>query len=167
MSASKADDFETFLRESIGTEVLVVNSNMGMEVYYYSFKDCSKFIKDTLLIYTINSLDSSKLRFRSNTNEDEVFKCFEEALSSFSQYPQLFLGYVKKFLYLQQKNADSIYLVPILNEYFEKVYTSLSHKNQLPHLEKIEKARSNITKAKDKDLIQNLIAEILKKSHYN
>lgn len=167
MSPSKVDDFQSFLKENIGSEVLVVNTNVGMEIYYYNQKDCSQFIKESLLIHTINSLDSSKLKFRINSTEEEVFKCFKESLISFAKYPRLFLAYIKKFLYLQRKNAASTKLVPTLRSYFEKVYHKLKEDRSLPYFENIEKARSNIDVSKQNNLIQQLINEILMKRHYN
>ena len=167
MSASKVDHFQSFLKENLGTEVLVVSTNIGMEIYYYCERDCSKFIKESLLIHTITTLDSSKLKFRVNNSEQEVFQCFEEALTSFAKYPRLFLAYIKKFLYLQRETASSVQLVPILRSYFEEVYQKLKQEHSLPYFESIEKARSNTAVSINDDLIQKLINEILMKRHHN
>ena len=167
MSPSKVDDFQNFLKENLKFEILVVNTNVGMEIYYYSKKDCSEFIRESLLIHTIKTLDSSKLKFRINSSEQEVFQCFEEALTSFAKYPRLFLAYVKKFLYLQRANSESLYLVPILRGYFEKVYEKLKRDTSLPYFDSIEKARSAHKASIEDDLIKKLVSEILMKRHYN
>lgn len=167
MPPSKVDHFQNFLKENLKSEILVVNTNVGMEIYYYSQKDCSQFIKESLLIHTITTLDSTKLKFRINSSEQEVFQCFEEALTSFAKYPRLFLAYIKKFLYLQRANSESIYLVPILRGYFEEVYERLKHNHNLPYFDSIEKARSAQKTYDEDDLIKKLVSEILMKRHHN
>jgi len=168
MSSNKVTIFESFLKENIGSEVLVVNTNIGMEVYYYSDHNYSTFIRESILLYTLKNLDPSKLKFRSNHNRDQVYKSFCEALMTFAQYPQIFLSYAKKFSYLKEKNRTSQFVVPILDEFFDEVLTVLTKTGKIPHFEKIKKVKNKLKKSDpDKTVIKNLISEILLKTHYN
>lgn len=160
--------FESFLKENIKDEVLVVNTNIGMEIYYCSGNDYSTFIKDSILLYTLKNLDHSKLKFRYNLNKEEVYQSFCEALMTFAQYPQLFLAYTKKFIYIKKRNKSSQYLIPVLNGFFEEVLKVLIETNKMPHYEKVKRARNKPSKPDpEKLVIQELIAEILMKTHYN
>ena len=159
---------EGFLKENIGNEVLVVNTNIGMEIYYYSKNDYSRFIKESVLMYTIKQVDSSKLKFRNNLNSDEVYRSFCEALMTFAQYPQIFLAYSKKFIHLREKNKSSTFVIPILNGFFEEILKFLTETGKMPHYEKIQRAKNKSQKPDpDKMIIKNLISEILLKQHYN
>lgn len=168
MSSSMVRIFESFLKESIGNEVLVVNTNIGMEIYYYSKTNYSTFIKESILLYTLKSLDHTKLKFRYHLSRDEVYQSFCQALMTFAQYPQIFLAYAKKFIYLQKKNESSKYVIPILNDFFEEVLKFLNETGKIPHYEKIERAKRTSRKPDpDKMIIKDLIAEILLRKHHN
>ncbi|MCK8522487.1 hypothetical protein M0D21_12960 [Aquimarina sp. D1M17] len=168
MSFSTVAIFESFLKENIGTEVLVINTNIGMEVYYYAKNDYSTFIKESVLLYTIKNIDQSKLKFKYHLTRDEVYLSFCEALMTFAQYPQIFLAYSKKFIHLKRKHVSSIHVIPILNGFFEEVLQSLSKTGYIPHYEKIERVKNRPQKTDpDKVIIKNLISEILMKKHLN
>ncbi|MBQ4818735.1 hypothetical protein [Aquimarina sp. MMG016] len=168
MSSDMVDAFETFLQENISDEVLVVNTNIGMEVYYYSKNNYSDFIKESVLLYTIKNTDHSKLKFTNNQNREAVYQSFCKALMTFAQYPQIFLAYTKKFIHVKQKNKSSMHVIPILNSFFEEVFAFLSKTGKIPHFEKITKAKNKSPKSDpDSLIIQDLISEILLKKHYN
>ncbi len=168
MSSSMVAVFETFLKQNIGDEVLVVNTNIGMEIYYYSKHDCSAFIKESTLSYTLKQVDQSKLKFRNNLNNEAVYQSFCEALMTFAQYPQIFLAYSKKFIHLKKQNESSKYVIPILSGFFEKVLKHLNETDRIPHYEKIKKAKNKSQKPDpDTLIIHDLVSEILLKKHYN
>ncbi|MEW7288924.1 hypothetical protein [Aquimarina sp. 2304DJ70-9] len=168
MSPSMVATFESFLKKNISDEVLVVNTNIGMEVYYYSKNDYSTFIRESVLLYTLKQIDQSKLKFRNNLNKEEVYQSFREALMTFAQYPQIFLAYTKKFIHLKRQNESSQYVIPILSLFFEEVLKVLTKTNKIPHYEKVNRANNKPQKPDpDKLVIQDLISEILLKKHYN
>ncbi len=168
MSSSMVTVFESFLKQNIGSEVLVVNTNIGMEIYYYSQSDYSTFIKESVLMYTLKDLNHSKLEFNYNLNREEVYQSFCKALMTFAQYPQIFLAYTKKFIHLKEKNKCSQFVIPILSSFFEEVLKYLAKNEKIPHYEKIIKAK-RISQKPDTDhrIIQELISEILLKKHRN
>ncbi len=168
MSFTTVAIFESFLKENIGDEVVVINTNIGMEVYYYSNNDYSTFIKESVLLYTIKHIDQSKLRFKNNFDEQAVCQSFCEALLTFAQYPQIFLAYTKKFIHLKQNNTTSKHVIPILNGFFEEVFEFLTEAGKIPHQERIERAKNKSQKSDlDNAVIKSLISEILLKKHYN
>ncbi|WP_438426547.1 hypothetical protein [Aquimarina macrocephali] len=168
MSSAMVAIFESFLKESIGNEVLVINTNIGMEVYYFSNNDYSTFIRESILLYTLTQIDHKKLKFKNNQNREEVYQSFCQALITFSQYPQIFLAYAKKFIHLKEKNKSSTFVIPILNRFFEEVLKVLLKTGKIPHYEKIKKAKNKAQKPDlDKSIIENLISEILLKKHSN
>ncbi|TSE05468.1 MULTISPECIES: hypothetical protein [Aquimarina] len=168
MSSATVEIFESFLKENIGSEVLVVNTNIGIGVYYYSKNDYSTFIRESVLLYTITHIDQKKLKFRNNLNRIDVYQSFCEALIAFSQYPQIFLAYAKKFIYLKEKNKTSTFVIPILTGFFEEVLKVLDETGKIPHYEKIERAKNKLKKSDtDNKVIKELISEILLKKHYN
>ncbi len=168
MSTSMVVVFESFLKQNIGNEVLIVNTNIGMEIYYHSQSDYSTFIKESVLMYTLKDLDHSKLEFKYHLNREEVYQSFCQALMTFAQYPQIFLAYTKKFIHLKEKNKSSRFVIPVLNDFFEEVLNFLTKTGKIPHFEKIKKARSKSQKPDiNKMIIKDLISEILLKKHYN
>ncbi|WP_299256039.1 hypothetical protein [uncultured Aquimarina sp.] len=168
MSSFTADTFQSFLKDSIGDEVLIINTNIGMEVYYYSTTDYSNFIKENALLYILKHIDAKKLKFRNSIDKEEVQKSFTEAIITFAQYPQLFLAYTKKFIRLRDKNAQSQYVMPILNTFFENTMKLLAETGKVPHSEKIQKAKNKSQKSDyNQSIIDDLISEILLKKHSN
>lgn len=168
MSTSKVTKFEAFLKEYIDDEVLVVNTNIGMEVYYYSKDDCSEFIKESTSMYIIKDVNPLKLKFRDNSSREEVYQSFCEALITFSQYPQLFLAYAKKFIYLKNKHTSSKFIMPTLDCFFEEVLAFLVETGKIPHYEKVKRAKIEFQKPDfDAVIIKDLISEILLKKRYN
>ncbi|WP_025741058.1 hypothetical protein [Aquimarina pacifica] len=168
ITSDKVALFESFLKETIGNEVLVVNTNIGVGVYYYSFHDYSTFIRESALLYIISSIDHKKLRFKNNRNREEVYQSFCEALITFSQYPQIFLAYSKKFIFLKEKNQASKFVIPVLNVFFEEVLKELIENGKMPHHQKIKKVQNKSNEwDTDSDIIKDLISEILLKQHHN
>ncbi|SEL21397.1 hypothetical protein SAMN04487910_2038 [Aquimarina amphilecti] len=168
MSSLTVVTFESFLKDSIGDEVLIINTNVGMEIYYHSENDYGNFIKESTLLYTLKHIDNTKLKFRSSVNSDEVKKNFIEAIITFAKYPQMFLAYTKKFIHLRDTNTKSEYVMPILDGFFEDAMGLLAETGKVPHYEKIQKAKNKSQKLDaNQKVIYDLISEILLKKHRN
>jgi len=168
MSSSTVKAFQAFLKDSIGDEVLIINTNVGMEIYYCSDTDYSNFIKESALLYTVKHIDHTKLKFRNSDNPEDVRKNFIEAILTFAQYPQLFLAYTKKFMRLRDHNIQSKFVMPMLNGYFEDTIRLLSEKGKVPHFEKIKRAKNKSQKLDaTQKIMGTLISEILSKNRRN
>ena len=169
MSPSKVKVFQSFLQSSIGNEVIVVNTNLGMEVYYYSTNDYSNFIKESVLLYTLTLSNQERLKFKSCINKKEVYDSFSETLSKFSQYPQFFLAYTKKFIRLQEVNKNSKFIMPVLIDFFEKGMQLLSEKGRIPYYQKDQliKQKSRESVNDSEKIIKNLVSQVLMKMNSN
>ena len=168
MSHEMVHTFQTLLENNIGSEVLVINTNTGMEVYYYANIDYFEVIKKAVSSYLASHVDRAKLRFRNNHCKEEVHKSFCEAFFTFAKYPQLFLAYAKKFKHIRQKNKDSQYILPVLNSFFENSLRILAETGRIPHYQKIRDYKPSDTTAElDDSVIKELISEILLKMRSN
>ncbi len=168
MSSLTVATFQSFLKDSIGDEVLIINTNVGMEIYYYSVNDYGNFIKESALLYTLKHIDNTKLKFRNSVTSEEVKKNFTEAIITFAKYPQMFLAYAKKFIRLRDTNTGSEYVMPILDDFFEDAMRLLAETGKVPHYEKIQKAKNKPQELDaNQKVIYDLISEILLKKHRN
>ncbi|GAA3508949.1 hypothetical protein GCM10022393_21120 [Aquimarina addita] len=168
LPASAVKKLESYLKINIDTEVLILNTNIGMEVYYASSKDYSYLIKESILLHTSKHIDVAKLRFRNHGSKALVYQSFCEAFLTFAQYPQIFLAYTKKFIHLRENHVDSQYIMPILNHFFESAMRLLASTGKVPHYEKISKTKDKSQESNnDENVIKNLISEILLKKHQN
>ncbi len=168
MSSLTVSTFQSFLKDSIGDEVLIINTNVGMEIYYYSVNDYGNFIKESALLYTLKHIDNTKLKFRNSVTSEEVKKNFTEAIITFAKYPQMFLAYAKKFIRLRNTNTGSEYVMPILDDFFEDAMRLLAETGKVPHYEKIQKAKNKPQELDaNQKVIYDLISEILLKKHRN
>lgn len=145
-----AKQFLSFLQEFIGNEVILINTNTGIQIFYYSKKNYSQFIKESMLLYCIKVNQNIELKFTNQNNGTEARKQFKNAVYTFSQYPQLFLAYSKKFIKLKNENTKSKIVISFLNIFFEKTLTTISkNKGVIPfqnklNLNKIKKLNSEV-----------------------
>ncbi|WP_010522910.1 hypothetical protein [Aquimarina agarivorans] len=129
LSPNVSYKFLQFLKDTIGKEVVLINTNIGVQIFYYSAKNYSKFIKESMLLYTIKLNDSIKLKFTFQLTGIHVRKQFKDTVYTFSQYPRLFLAYSKKFLNVKNENKSSKMVMPFLNAFFDKTLASIIKKN--------------------------------------
>ncbi|MHA7055949.1 hypothetical protein ACWGOQ_0001920 [Aquimarina sp. M1] len=168
MSLTNVDTFQSFLKSSIGDDVLIINTNIGMGIYYYSASNYSNFISESALGYMLQHIDAAKLKFRNSLTKFDVQKSFTEAIITFAQYPQLFLAYAKKFHHLRNRNVQSEYVMPILNTFFEDAIKVLAETGKVPHYDKIQNKTNKYQKSENNQkAIDDLISEILLKKHRN
>ncbi len=168
MSSRMADAFQTFLKQHIENEVIVINTNIGVEIYYYSAYNYSTLIKNTSSKYIQKHIDTSKLKFRNSLKKEEIHKDICDALLEFVNYPQLFLAYVKKFIYFREKNNTSNFLMPFINNSFEEGLQLIATTKKTPHYDKIKGIKKKFQKLEiSNDLMKNLISETLLTKHCN
>jgi len=159
--------FETFLKESIGNEVVVINTNIGLGVYYASPKDYSNVIKKSVLVYALKYDNSEELIFLYDLNYDTLKINFSKALFTFANYPQLFLAYVKKFVHLRNQNSKSKIVMPELDNLYEQALKELYQKNKLPFAEKIMSIDGKFFKERKDSILSILAKKLNTKEHLN
>ncbi len=165
--------FQSFLQAEIQNEVFIVSTNIGMEVFYLSSYDCSALIKKTITTYVNqNNTTDVTLWFKSNNDGIGVYHSFAATIQMFSNYPQVFLAYSKKFLSSLEQNKIQTQLVAILLLFFNDVLEKLKVAGKVPHLRKIEELYEQVTiKVSFLDLdgfLQNKLAKVLlEKVHSN
>jgi len=137
ISKNTMDLFEAFLKDSIGNEIIIVNTNIGLGIYYASAKDYSDVIKQSVLIYTLEKNNPEEFTFLYDLNFETLKINFSNALFTFAAYPQLFLAYVKKFVHLRQQHTSSKIVMPHLNNLYEQALKDLYKQGNLPFAEKI------------------------------
>ena len=168
MSSGHVSLLQAFLKKTIGEEVVVINTNVGTEIYYTSIKNFSDFIKNSFLLYTLKDIDSKKIKFKHTEDPMAVENNFKNALLTFAKYPQLFLAYTKKFVFLCKKNSSSRIVMPTLNTFFKKTLDILVQTKQLPIDSRIINNYENVITKTDTEIIwQNLITEIISEKHIN
>jgi len=159
--------FETFLKESVGSDIVIINTNISLGIYYSSKNNCSELIKRSVLIYTIKRIDTANLSFDYNLNYNDVRMSFIDGFYTFSQYPQLFLAYAKKFVYIREQHGYNKIVMPYLNNFYEQVLKELHKKEQLPFSKKIMNADGAFFIKKRDPLLYNLASRIASKEHFN
>lgn len=168
MSSGHVELLQAFLRKTIGNEVVVINTNIGTEIYYASCQDYSNFIKDSILLYTIKNIDPQKLQFKHTENPNSVENNFRTALLTFAQYPQLFLAYTKKFVFLRNNDRSSKIVMPALNNFFRKSLKFLVETKQIPVKSRIlHNYEKVIGITHNNEIWGKLLSEILSREHIN
>lgn len=159
---------ENFLSTSIDSEVVIMNTNFGLEIYYYSPINYFDFITEAVKFYCLKKINIADLKFENNEEERQVYQSFCDALLTFSKYPQIFLAYSKKFVNIKASHKNSKNIIPILDSYFEEVLKYLEANGVLPHPDKVLQTRQKkFQESTYYDVIKELILEILSKNHRN
>ncbi len=168
MNAVTVDLFWSFLKKQINNDVVIINTNLGMEIYYYASSNYNTLIKESSLLYLIKEIDSSKIRYRFHENREEVFQSFCESLFTFLKYPRIFLAYTKKFLSLVKEHERQNQIITILKSFFEEALTILEETERIPFHDKIKQLNKKSQQPEiDNKIIQELISEILTNEHKN
>jgi len=159
--------FESFLKESIGNEIVIINTNIGLGIYYASENDFSKIIKQSVLLYTIKRNDVNDLDFLYDLNYDTLKVNFSRAFITFASYPQLFLAYVKKFVHLRNQHVHSKIVMPQLDNLYEQALKELYQQNKLPFTDKIMAIDGDFFKKRKDPLLASLAEKMNAKEHFN
>jgi len=167
ISKNSIPHFETFLKDSIGEEVVIINTNIGLGIYYASKKDCSDIIKQSVILYTLKRNDINELDFLYDLNLETLKINFSRAFFTFSAYPQLFLAYVKKFVHLRKQHANSKVVMPQLDNLYELALKELYQQGKLPFAEKIMTIDGDFFRKRKNPLLTTLADKMRTKDHFN
>jgi len=90
---------QTFLINAIKNEVLIINTNLGIDVYYQSSSDCSLIIKNSfLLVITKNGKRAAEYRITSFNTIQKLRSAMKNSFIRLSTMPLIFKSYSKSMM---------------------------------------------------------------------
>jgi len=90
---------QSFLQNAIKNEVLVINTNLGLDVYYQSSSDCSSIIKNSFhLIITKNGKNTNEFRIASFNNINDLSNAMKNSFIRLCGMHLIFKSYSKSML---------------------------------------------------------------------
>ncbi len=97
----------TFLKNTIKNEVLIINTNLGLDVYYQSSLDCSAIIKNSfLLIIAKKGKHANEYRIFSFNSINELRNAMQNSFIRLCSMPLIFKSYTKSMLYQLDKHFN-------------------------------------------------------------
>ncbi|WP_430410532.1 hypothetical protein [Kordia sp.] len=170
ISQKQVTMLKKFLKEFICNEVLIINTNLGLEVYYQSSNDCTKIIKEVLTIIVSKKCDTNdSFQFISFQNEHEIQRSIDDAIEYVAETPQ-FLSYTESMLsQLKLQYESNKKLIGKLSGIWSEVMQNLHIRNV--SIQKIQALQNNfqdiyIKNVKD-EVLKELIIEAVDKKHVN
>ena len=170
ISQKQVSMLRKFLAELIRNEVLIINTNLGLEIYYESSNDCTNIIKEVLAIIVSEKCDADNcFQFISFQNENEIQRFIDDSIEQVAETP-LFFSYTKSMsnqLELQYESNKK--LIGKLSNIWSEVRQNLYIKNV--NIQKIQALQGNfqdiyINNVKD-ELLKELIVEAVDRKHMN
>lgn len=90
----------SFLKKTIKNEVLIINTNLGLDVYYQSSSDCSAIIKNSfLLIISKNDKSASEYRILAFNSIDNLRNAMRYSFIRLCSMPLIFKSHTKSMLH--------------------------------------------------------------------
>lgn len=158
------------LTELIHNEVLIINTKLGLEIYYESSNDCTSIIKKILAFIVSESHDINEcFEFLSFQNKNEIQCCIDHAFAQVAETP-LFLSYTESMVnQLKLQYESNKKLIGKLADIWNEVKQNLCIKNL--SVQKIQALQGDfqeiyIQNIKDK-IIKELIIEAVDKKYMN
>lgn len=161
---------KNFLTELMKSEVLVINTNLGLEIYYESSYDCTQIIKDTFAIVACKKCKTEdRYRFFSFKSEVEIQHFMNVSMQKLAKMP-LFSSYTKSLLgQLNAQFETNRKLIGRLLEIWNEVSNNMRYKGL--DLRKIQSFRDNFQTIYihnvENDVLKTLLIEMLEKKHQN
>ncbi len=93
------------VRNTIKNEVLIINTNLGLNVYYQSSSDCSVIIKNSfLLIIAKNGKQAKEYRIFSFNSIDELRSAIKNSFIRLCTMLLIFKNYSKSMFHQLNKH---------------------------------------------------------------
>lgn len=156
---------EVFLKKNISDDIVIINTNIGLGIYYAAKKDYSEIIEHCILSHSNES--SEKLIFLKDQNLEGLKVNFTKAFYTFAEYPRLFFSYVKKFIHLRKKYSESALVMPMLNRLYLNAINHLNDQGTLPFVNKIVALDHHFIQSKPNTILADLASKIASKEHLN
>ena len=130
-----AKSLQEYLSEACHNNVLVINTNIALDVYHFESCDCGDLIADSFLV---ESGSTDGVNFRQYDSEKETLQQFEATLTQLANHPQTFLAYCKKFAFRLKRERINQQIVWKLFDHFDEIIKKLEAKGNMPHIRKIK-----------------------------
>ncbi len=130
-----AKALQEFLIERCDNNVLVINTNIALDVYHFESCECSELIKQHLLL---QQETVANFTFKDYTSEKEAIEQFERTLTQLAKHPQTFLAYCKKFAFRLKRERINQQIVWKLFDHFDEIIKKLEATGTMPHIRKIK-----------------------------
>ena len=130
ISPNQAYMLKKLLSELIHNEVLIINTNLGLEIYYESPNDYSGIIKNILALVVSEQRDmNANFEFVSLNNEQEIQHSIDKSIIHIMGDP-LFLRYLKSMIgQLKPQYESSKRIIGKLSYLWNKAKKNLGAKN--------------------------------------
>jgi hypothetical protein len=97
-----------FLESTLQTKFLILNTNLGLEIYYYSNKNLSALITNTLLLITSKKKqDLNDFRIKSFTSEERLLRGMQQTIKKLANTPLSFRCYTQNLFKQINDNYSS------------------------------------------------------------
>ncbi|AJR05005.1 hypothetical protein [Siansivirga zeaxanthinifaciens] len=96
ISSKQLESFQLFLKDLIKNKLLIINTNLGVEIYYYAPVSCEYLIQDVFFLIACNSKYERKDFIVKSLNSEAELKVEINALFiRLCRNPLLFKSYLK------------------------------------------------------------------------
>ncbi|RXG22356.1 hypothetical protein [Leeuwenhoekiella marinoflava] len=131
--------FKRFLINTIGQNVFVMTTALGLDVYYKSTRSHTDFIKKNLWLFKDKlSLEDAELQVEEQEGE-AVLQYLNRVIDTLIHHPQLFLSCCKKFLQHYRDSGIKTRMIQLLYSTFESHLQKLITDEKTPYATKIRK----------------------------
>ncbi|MGO4913363.1 hypothetical protein [Leeuwenhoekiella sp. W20_SRS_FM14] len=137
LSPAAEKSFNRFLIDSLGQNVFLISTALGLDIYYCNPSSKTDFIVKNLWIFQ-GDTPNLKTQIVQEHHDVNVIKYFYIVVDTLVKHPQLFLSTCKKFTAQYQSTLIKNRLLTLLYSAFESHLHELSAQNKLPYINKVE-----------------------------
>lgn len=124
MSWKDIETLSKFIKNTIKQEVTIINTNLGLDIYYVSPVDMKAFIcKSFLLLHAIKGHKETDFNIISLASHQEIKQYLYHAYLHWIKMPLLLKSYLKSFVI--QLNRDYLHNITINSLLFSVWYANL------------------------------------------
>ncbi|MFI8378409.1 hypothetical protein [Leeuwenhoekiella sp. NPDC079379] len=135
--------FSRFLIDSLGQNVFVISTALGLDVYYCNSSSKTDFITKNLWLFQGEN-SNLKNQIVQEHHDIEVIKYFYTVVDTLVKHPQLFLSTCKKFVKQYQSTLIKNRLLTLLYSAFESHLHELISQKKLPYINKVERLMQEV-----------------------
>ena len=160
--------FTRFLIDSLGYNVFVISTALGLDVYYSNETSKTDFIVNNIWLFQEKEEKPKILIVQEHHNLD-VLIYFNSIVDSLLKHPHLFLSTCKKFRRQYNTNSVRSRLILLLYTVFESHLEELITDNKVPFINQVKKILNEVQKPNytGDSIVNNLGKVYLKQKNLN